>query len=69
MLPTKFKYEKKKQRAITPKLGKGELWFLYTTLFRIEIYITMKFGVDTLKLTYLSCEFAFRVRPNVLYVR
>ena len=37
MLRTKFKYENK-QRAITQKLSKQELWFLCTTLPLDEIY-------------------------------
>ena len=37
MLWTKFKYENK-QRAITQKLGKRELWFLCTALRLDEIY-------------------------------
>jgi hypothetical protein len=39
-----FKY-KNKQRAITPKLGKAELWFLWTA--PNEIYLPTKFHVDT----------------------
>ena len=42
MLWTKFKYENK-QRAITQKLRKQELWFLSTALRLDEIYIPMKF--------------------------
>ena len=45
MLPTKYKY-KNKQRAITPKLCKRELLFLYTALIDIEIYLPLNFGVD-----------------------
>ena len=37
MLRTKFKYENK-QRAITQKLSKRELWFLCTALPVDEIY-------------------------------
>ena len=46
MLQTKYKYEKF-QRAITPKLCKRELWFLFTAPPLIKIYIPMKFQVDT----------------------
>ena len=42
MLRTKFKYENK-QRAITLKLSKQELWFLCTALRLDEIYPPMKF--------------------------
>ena len=42
MLRTKFKYEKR-QRAITQKLSKQELWFLCTALTLGEIYPSMKF--------------------------
>ena len=42
MLRTKFKYENK-QRAITQKLSKRELWFLCTALRLDEIYPPMKF--------------------------
>ena len=42
MLQTKFKY-KNKQRAITQKLSKRELWFLYTALPLHEIYPPTKF--------------------------
>ena len=42
MLWTKFKYENK-QRAITQKLSKQELWFLCNALHLDEIYPTMKF--------------------------
>ena len=42
MLRTKFKYENK-QRAITQKLSKRELWFLCTALCLDEIYPHMKF--------------------------
>ena len=42
MLRTKFKYEKR-QRAITQKLSKQELWFLCTALPLGEIYPPMKF--------------------------
>ena len=42
MLRTKFKYENK-QRAITKKLSKRELWFLCTALPLDEIYPPMKF--------------------------
>ena len=41
MLRTKFKYEK--QRALTQKLSKQELWFLRTALPLDEIYPPMKF--------------------------
>ena len=43
MLRTKFKYEKNKQRTITQKLSKPELWFLCTALRLDEIYPPMKF--------------------------
>ena len=39
MLRTKIKYENK-QRAITQKLSKRELWFLCTALHLDEIYPT-----------------------------
>ena len=42
MLRTKFKYENK-QRAITQKLRKRELWFLCTALSLEKIYIPTKF--------------------------
>ena len=42
MLRTKFKYENK-QRAITQKLSKQELWFLCTALPLYEIYLPTKF--------------------------
>ena len=42
MLRTKFKYENK-QRAITQKYSKQELWFLCTALRLDEIYTPMKF--------------------------
>ena len=42
MLRTKFKYENK-QRAVTQKLGKRELWFLSTALPLDEIYRPTKF--------------------------
>ena len=42
MLWTKIKYENK-QRAITQKLTKGELWFFCTALRLDEIYLPMKF--------------------------
>ena len=42
MLRTKFKYENK-QRAITQKLSKKELWFLCTALRLDGIYPHMKF--------------------------
>ena len=42
MLRTKFKYENK-QRAITQKLSKQELWFLCTALPLDEIYPPTKF--------------------------
>ena len=42
MLRTKFKYENK-QRAITQKLGKQELWFMCTALLLDEIYPPTKF--------------------------
>jgi hypothetical protein len=37
---------KNKQRAITPELGKAELWFLCTAHLPIEIYLPTKFHVD-----------------------
>ena len=39
---TKFKYESK-QRAITQKLSKQELWFMCTALPLDEIYLPTKF--------------------------
>ena len=42
MLRTKFKYENK-QRAITQKLSKRELWFLCTALPLAKIYPPTKF--------------------------
>ena len=42
MLQTKFKYENK-QRAITQKLSKQELWFLCTALRLDEIYPPINF--------------------------
>ena len=42
MLRTNFKYENK-QRAITKKLSKRELWFLFTALPLDEIYLPKKF--------------------------
>ena len=46
MLRTKYKYEKY-QRAITPKLYKSELWFLYTAPPLTKIYVPKMFQVDT----------------------
>ena len=43
MHQTKFKYEKKKQRAITQRLSKQELWFMCTALPLDEIYPPTKF--------------------------
>ena len=40
---TKFKYEKKNQRAITKKLSKQELRFMCTALPLDEIYLPTKF--------------------------
>ena len=34
-------------KGITPKLCNRELWFLYTARFLVEIYLPMKFQVDT----------------------
>ena len=45
MLQIKYNYEKE-WRTITPKLCKRELWFLYTALILITIYLSMKFQVD-----------------------
>ena len=42
MLRTKFKYENK-QRTVTQKLSKRELWFLCTALRLDKIYPPMKF--------------------------
>ena len=42
MLRTKFKYENK-QRAITQKLSKQELWLMCTGLPLDEMYLTTKF--------------------------
>ena len=42
MLRTKFKYENK-QRAVTKKLSKQELWFMCTPLPLDEIYPPTKF--------------------------
>ena len=42
MLRTKFKY-KNKQRAITQKLSKQEVWFMCTALPLDEIYPPTKF--------------------------
>ena len=42
MLQTKFKYESK-QRAITQKISKQKLWFMYTALPLDEIYPPTKF--------------------------
>ena len=46
MLQTKYKYEEL-QRAMTPKSCKRELWFYYTALLLIKIYLPMIFQVDT----------------------
>ena len=46
MLRTKFKYENK-QRAITQKISKRELWFLYAALRLDEIYPPMKFHIHS----------------------
>jgi hypothetical protein len=35
-----------KQWAITPKLGKTELWFFCTAILPNEIYLPTKFHVD-----------------------
>ena len=43
MLRTKFKYEKKTQRAITQQLSKEELLFICTALPLDEIYPPRKF--------------------------
>ena len=43
MHQTKFKYEKKKQRAITQRLSKQELWLMCTALPLDEIYPPTKF--------------------------
>ena len=40
---TKFKYEKKKQRDITQRLGKQELRFMCTALPLDEMYLPTKF--------------------------
>jgi len=37
----------KKQRAITLKLGSGELWFLCSTLPLIKVYLPIKFHANT----------------------
>ena len=42
MLQTKFKYENK-QRAITQKLSKQDLWFMCTALPLDEIYPPQNF--------------------------
>ena len=42
------KYENR-QRAITPKLMHAGLWFLRTALLLNEIYLYMKFEVNTSK--------------------
>ena len=47
MLRTKFKYENK-QRAITQKLSKQELWFMCTALPLDEIYPPTKFHTHSL---------------------
>ena len=49
---------KKKQRAIPPKLCKRELWFLYTALLVIKIYLPMKFGVD---ISYFLCYAPYKI--------
>ena len=46
MLQTKFKYEKKKQRAITQRLSKQELRLMCTAL-PLEIYPPTKFHNDS----------------------
>ena len=38
--------EKNVQRAITPKIPKIELWFLYNACLLNEIYPLVKFAVD-----------------------
>ena len=43
MHQTKFKYKKKKKRAITPRLSKQELLFMCTALPLDEIYPPTKF--------------------------
>ena len=48
---TKIQSENK-QRAITPKLGNTEYWFLVTTHCLNEIYPHTKFQVDTSKRSY-----------------
>ena len=54
MLWTKTKYENK-QRTITEKLSKGELWFFCTALRLDEIYLPMKFhSVDSIVLEMCS---------------
>jgi hypothetical protein len=45
MSQTKFKVENE-QRAITPKIGKIELWFFCTALLFNEIYLPTEFHVD-----------------------
>jgi len=47
MLQTKYKNENE-QRAITPKVWSFKLWFLCTALLLNDIYLPMKFHVDTL---------------------
>jgi len=54
---TKFKVWNK-QRAITPKLGKAELWLLSNALLLNEIYLPTKFEVD------ISCSFRLMSRTK-----
>jgi hypothetical protein len=46
-MPGQSSKSKKKQRAITPKLGKAELWFFCTALLLHKIYLHTKFHVNT----------------------
>ena len=49
----------KNNKEQTPKLCKRELWFLYTALLLIEIFLPMKFQVDT------SDSFCVMFRTNL----
>ena len=60
MLQTKFKYENK-QRAITQKLSKRELWFLCTALPLDKIYIPTKFH------NHSYCSFRDMLRTKFNY--
>ena len=55
--------------AITPKLCEGEVRFLYTVLLLIDIYLPVKFLVDTFYISVLCssqyiCKFSETTEPT-----